>query len=65
MILFGTLLALGGLAGVGVALWAFLRPDPAPIDPAARFRTRCEHGDALCRRYGCPTDPAWRGNGCS
>jgi hypothetical protein len=23
---------------------------------------RCPHSDPLCARYGCPEDPAWRGD---
>lgn len=22
----------------------------------------CRHDDPLCRRYGCPDDPSWRGD---
>jgi hypothetical protein len=26
---------------------------------------KCPHGDdLLCRKYGCPDDPNWKGDGC-
>lgn len=24
----------------------------------------CPHDDSLCRKYGCPDDPNWHGDGC-
>lgn len=32
------------------------KPKPAP--------KKCLHNDPLCRRYGCPDDPTWKGDGC-
>lgn len=29
-----------------------------------RSKYVCEHNDSLCRRYGCPDDPNWKGDGC-
>ena len=37
----------------------------ARVHEFSRRNDLCQHDDPLCRRYGCPDDPNWKGDGCA
>ncbi len=37
----------------------------ARIHEFSRRNNLCRHDDPLCRKYGCPDDPSWKGDGCA